>query len=184
MQWRFWWHLGSECLLGLFHFSFLLLLLLPFIFCLISLIFSLFTCILNYFPLFTLQVFFIYITTSSLVFSCDSRVCEWVGLYIFIYFLCLFLCSLISVCLLWPLQMCQFCCVFLYFILYYHLEVCLFLMRDRKRMDSDGMGVGEALEELEGGETIIRMYYVRKNQFSTKLKKRPSMLGLYIWLNS
>lgn len=87
MQWRFWWHLGSECLLGLFHFSFLLLLLFPFIFCLISLIFSLFTCILKYFPLFTLQVFCIYIMTSSLVFSCDSRVCEWVGLYIFMSFL-------------------------------------------------------------------------------------------------
>lgn len=48
----------------------------------------------------------------------------------------------------------------------------MFLMRDRKRMDSDGMGVGEALEELEGGETIIRMYYVRKKSIFNQIKKK------------
>lgn len=60
----------------------------------------------------------------------------------------------------------------------------MFLMRDRKRVDSDGTGGGEALEELEGGETIIRMYYVRKKSIFNKIKKRPSILRLYIWLNS
>lgn len=60
----------------------------------------------------------------------------------------------------------------------------MFLMRDRKRVDPDGTGGGEALEELEGGENIIRIHYVRKKFIFNKIKKRLSMLGLYIWLNS
>lgn len=57
----------------------------------------------------------------------------------------------------------------------------MFLMRDRKRVDSDGTGGGEALEELEGGETIIRMYYVRKKiNFQQNKKKTQYFETLYM----
>lgn len=53
------------------------------------------------------------------------------------------------------------------------MTLCL-LMRDRKRIDPDGRGVGKELGGVEGGRTIIRVYYVRrkKNPFSTKGRKR------------
>lgn len=43
----------------------------------------------------------------------------------------------------------------------YFLEACSFLTRDRKGVDWDGRGGGEGLGGVEGGETIIRIYYVR-----------------------
>ena len=41
-------------------------------------------------------------------------------------------------------------------------------MRDRKGVDLDGRGGGEELEEVEGGETIIRICYVRIKLFKWK----------------
>ena len=45
-------------------------------------------------------------------------------------------------------------------------------MRDRKKVDPDDRGSGEKLREVEGGETISSMYYVRKKIFSMKGKKK------------
>lgn len=45
---------------------------------------------------------------------------------------------------------------------YYPLEACSFLMWDRKGVDPDGKGGGEELGEVEGGETVIRTDFVRK----------------------
>lgn len=58
-----------------------------------------------------------------------------------------------------------------YYILfcYYLLEVCS-LIRGREGVDPDGRGGGKELGGAEGGETIIRIYYVRKKIFSIKGK--------------
>ena len=52
----------------------------------------------------------------------------------------------------------------------YLLEACSFLMRDRKGVDLDGRRGGEELGGVEGGETIIRIYYVRKKSIFNKRK--------------
>lgn len=46
---------------------------------------------------------------------------------------------------------------------YYFLETCFyfFLIRHRKRVDAGGRGDGEEVGGLDGGETVIRIYYVR-----------------------
>ena len=45
---------------------------------------------------------------------------------------------------------------------YYPLEACFFEVRYRKGMGEDGLGGGEELGGVEGGETVIRIYYVKK----------------------
>lgn len=45
---------------------------------------------------------------------------------------------------------------------YYPLEACFFEVRYRKGMGEDGLGGGEELGAVEGGETVIRIYYVKK----------------------
>jgi hypothetical protein len=47
---------------------------------------------------------------------------------------------------------------FIFVLFYYLLEVCSFLMR----VDLEGKGGGKELEGVERGETIIKIYYVRK----------------------
>lgn len=46
---------------------------------------------------------------------------------------------------------------------YYPLETCFyfFLIRHRKGVDAGGRGDGEEVGGLDGGETVIRIYYVR-----------------------
>ena len=44
----------------------------------------------------------------------------------------------------------------------YFLEVCSFLIRDRKGVDPEGKEGGKGLGEIEEGETIIRIYCMRK----------------------
>lgn len=39
-------------------------------------------------------------------------------------------------------------------------------MRDRKKMDLGGKGLGEEQEGIGRGETVIKIDYVRKNIFS------------------
>jgi hypothetical protein len=39
-------------------------------------------------------------------------------------------------------------------------------MRDRKGADLHGRGGGEGLRGVEGGETVIRIYFMRNNLFS------------------
>lgn len=45
-------------------------------------------------------------------------------------------------------------------------------MRDRKGVDTDGRGCVEELGGVEGGETIFRLYCVRKKSMFNKRKKR------------
>ena len=49
---------------------------------------------------------------------------------------------------------------------YYTLFCCLesysFLRRDRKKMDPEGIKGEEELGEMEGGEAIFRIYFMRK----------------------
>ena len=45
---------------------------------------------------------------------------------------------------------------------HYLSEVCSFKMRDRKRVGLNGRGGGEELGGVEGGETVIMIYQVRK----------------------
>ena len=47
----------------------------------------------------------------------------------------------------------------------YLLEACSFLMRDRKGVDLEGKGGGEELGGINGGKTVIRIYYMRKTYF-------------------
>ena len=65
--------------------------------------------------------------------------------------------------------------IFLHFILLYllvlFLEVCYFLMKDRKGVDLDGRGGGEELGGVEGGEIIIKIYYIRTKSIFSKNKQ-------------
>lgn len=45
---------------------------------------------------------------------------------------------------------------------FYFLQACSFLMGDRKGVDPEGRGSAEELEGAEGGETVIRMYWMKK----------------------
>lgn len=67
-----------------------------------------------------------------------------------------------------------------YFVIFYYclLEADCFLVRDRKGVDLDGRGYGEELGEAEGGETVIRVYYVKKKQsiFNIRVKKEKTCL--------
>lgn len=51
---------------------------------------------------------------------------------------------------------------------YYTLEAFCFLMRDRNEVVLDGRGSGEALERVEGEETVIRIYYMRETSIFNK----------------
>ena len=50
--------------------------------------------------------------------------------------------------------MIMFCC--------YLLEACSFLMRDRKGVDLKGQGGEKELVGVEGGETIVKIHYMRR----------------------
>lgn len=93
-----------------------------------------------FFSLFSLQVLCICIITSSLLFLWDSWVCEWVGLWICISWLCLFLDSFRS--LFGPIPK-----YLLYLILFYYytLEAWLFSNERRKRVVLNGRGCGDYL---------------------------------------
>lgn len=54
--------------------------------------------------------------------------------------------------------------IIFYFVMfcYYLLGACSFLMRDRKGMDRDGRRCGEELGDIQGRETVIRIYCMRK----------------------
>lgn len=43
-------------------------------------------------------------------------------------------------------------------------------MRDRRGVDLDGKGGEEELERVEGGEIVIRIYYMGKIHFQIKEK--------------
>lgn len=47
-------------------------------------------------------------------------------------------------------------------------------MRGRKGVDPEARG-GEEIEVLERGENVIRIYYVRKNLFSTRVKMNKKL---------
>lgn len=49
-----------------------------------------------------------------------------------------------------------------YYIFYYPLEAC-FPRRDIKELDADVRARREKLGRVEGGEDIIRIYYMREN---------------------
>ena len=51
------------------------------------------------------------------------------------------------------------------------MPVC-FLTRDRKGVDTDKRGDGEELGGVGGWETIIKIYWVKKDLFSIKEKKQ------------
>jgi hypothetical protein len=55
------------------------------------------------------------------------------------------------------------------------MEACSFVMRSRQEVDLEGRGGGKKLRGVEGKETIIRIYCIRKNVFNKwkKLNKTP-----------
>lgn len=57
-----------------------------------------------------------------------------------------------------------------YFVLFgsYLLEAYSILMRDKKAVDPEGSGGGKELGGAEGGETIVRIYSIRKESISNK----------------
>lgn len=54
----------------------------------------------------------------------------------------------------------------------YLLEVCSFLMRDKKRADPEGRESGGHLGRVERGEIVIRIYCMKKKLFSVKEKDK------------
>lgn len=42
------------------------------------------------------------------------------------------------------------------------LKACYFPMRDRKVVDLEGVEGGEGLEYIEGGEIVIKIYYMKR----------------------
>jgi len=60
---------------------------------------------------------------------------------------------------------------------YYPIDVCSFSNERQKRgVDLDRRGNGEELGGIQGGETVIRIYYVTKNRFSIKELKDKTNL--------
>lgn len=53
---------------------------------------------------------------------------------------------------------------------YYILEVCSFLVKDRKGVDSEGERINKKLGGVEGGKPVISMYRVRMNRIYFQLK--------------
>lgn len=43
-----------------------------------------------------------------------------------------------------------------------------FLMRERKGMDQNGRPSGEELEGVEGRETVVKTYYIKKSLFNKR----------------
>ena len=62
-----------------------------------------------------------------------------------------------------------FSCYILYY--YYPLEACSFLMRRKKGSGSGWEGSGEELGGVEGGETIIGIYCMKKESIFNKRQK-------------
>lgn len=89
----------------------------------------------------------------------------------YVYFLCPLLGSFLFVYFV-QFQLTSF--YFILFFYYYLLEICLF---SNEKQNWSGSGRERRWEELgvvKGGETIIRVYYMRKNNlFSMKGKKSP-----------
>jgi hypothetical protein len=59
------------------------------------------------------------------------------------------------------------------FVLSYWISFCYILLsplRDRKGVDTDSRGNGEELEEVEGGNAVIRISYIRKESISNNGK--------------
>lgn len=60
-------------------------------------------------------------------------------------------------------------CIVLYCTLYciisYHIPLDCFLRKDKKGVDPEGRGGRDELEEIEDGETINRIYWVKKIYF-------------------
>ena len=73
------------------------------------------------------------------------------GLFFFYFFA---LSNFAGMMFVLPYIFAVFCC--------YLLEVSYFLMRDCKGVDLDVRGSEEELEGVEGFETVIRIYYIRK----------------------
>jgi hypothetical protein len=48
-----------------------------------------------------------------------------------------------------------------------YLRILYFLMRDIKGIDPEEIGGGEELEEVEGGETVIQLYCMKKKKKKT-----------------
>lgn len=69
-----------------------------------------------------------------------------------------------------------FCFIFSYFIFVilgcYVLEICSFLITNRKGVDPEGRGGVEELGGIEGEETIIIIDCVRKESFSISEKNK------------
>jgi hypothetical protein len=45
-------------------------------------------------------------------------------------------------------------------------------MRDRKQIDPDWKGIGKELGEVERGEIVIRIYYMRKRSIFNKRRTK------------
>lgn len=54
----------------------------------------------------------------------------------------------------------------------------MFFWETERGVARDGWGDGEKLGRVEGEETIVRIYYIRKNLFPIKGKEERSSKGL------
>lgn len=127
------------------------------VFCLIMLSQDAFLCFCS-----ILQVFCVYIMSSSFEFLWDSWECDCVCLCMCMNFLCFFFGSLSCSDVL------KFVCFLFY---YYSLDVCLLSNERRKGVDLDRQGGGEKLGGVRGEETIFPEYSVLKKFYFNKRKK-------------
>lgn len=81
----------------------------------------------------------------------------------------------LSSCLSCPTLRCYgFCIIILYYVLIPCKSAC-FIRRDQNEVVLNRRAVGEALEEVEGGKTIIRICYMRKEYILNKREKSNSL---------
>ena len=120
---------------------------------------------------------------SSFGFVRDSCVLEHVCLYVSICIPCDFTLALFLVCLCSPILICLF---FIYhvalpFIIVPQMLVC-FLRRYRKDVAPKGDGYEQG--GVEGGETIIRIYCIKKSIFNKKEISYLFTLNSHIFISS
>jgi hypothetical protein len=117
----------------------------------------------------TPQVLSIHILVSGFLFLCGFLTLE---IRACICLLCLFLGAFPSVCLFCPIQVWFFVCLSHHSLFYYYPFDASLFSNKKRGINPEGKGGGAELGEVQGRETVIRVYCRKSKQTSknTQLK--------------